>query len=104
MVGVACLVLCLEQHASREAIGGEPTEFPQAARERFEQGRELQKKGRLKEAVSAYDAAIQLGMQAYPRVHLYRADAARQLQEFDSAIDQYTRFIDRFSLEDSCRY
>jgi tetratricopeptide (TPR) repeat protein len=104
MLGVACLALCLELAAGREVIGGEPTEFPQAARERYEQGRDLQKKGQLREAISAYDAAIRLGMQAYPRVHLYRADAARQLKQFDSAIAQYTQFIDRFSLEDSCRY
>ena len=104
MLGVACLALCLELLAGREALPGEPTAFPRAARERYEQGRALQKKGQLQEAVSAYDAAIRLGMQAYPRVHLYRADAARQLQEFDSAIAQYTQFIDRFGLEDSCRY
>jgi tetratricopeptide (TPR) repeat protein len=104
MLGIAYLALCLELLTGREALPGEPTGFPQAARERYEQGRNLQKKGQLKEAVSAYDAAIRLGMQAYPRVHLYRADAARQLKEFDSAIAQYTQVIDRFGLEDSCRY
>ena len=104
MLGVVCLALSLELLAGREALPGEPTEFPQAARERYEQGRDLQNKGQLKEAVRAYDAAIQLGMQAYPRVHLYRADAVRQLKEFDSAIAHYTEFIDRFGLEDSCRY
>ena len=103
MLGVACLALCLELLACREALPGEPTEFPQAARERYEQGRDLQMKGLLKEAVSAYDAAIRLGMQANPRVHLYRADAARQLKDFDIAIAEYTQFIDRFGLEDSCR-
>jgi tetratricopeptide (TPR) repeat protein len=103
MLRVACLALCLQLLVGREAGASEPTEFPQAARKRYEQGRDLQKKGMLKEAVSAYDDAIKLGMQAYPRVHLYRADAVRQLKEFDSAIAQYTQFIDRFGLEDSCR-
>jgi tetratricopeptide (TPR) repeat protein len=104
LIRVVWLALCLELLAGPAAHAGEPTEFPRAARDWYERGRTLQRKGQLKEAISAYDTAIQLGMQAYPRVHLYRADASRQLKAFDSAIAQYTQFIDDFGLEESCRY
>jgi tetratricopeptide (TPR) repeat protein len=104
MLWVVWLALVLELFAGRNARSEEPTEFPPAARERYEQGRALQKNGQFQEAVSAYDAAIQLGMRDYPRVHLYRAEAYRQLQAFDTAIAQFTKFIDNFGLEESCRY
>ncbi|HEY1860226.1 MAG TPA: tetratricopeptide repeat protein [Gemmataceae bacterium] len=82
----------------------EPTEIPPEARSRFDQARDLQKKGQLKEAISSYDKAIQSGMQAYPRAHLYRADSLRDLKDYDKAIAQYTQFIKDFGLENSCRY
>jgi tetratricopeptide (TPR) repeat protein len=82
----------------------EPTTIPAAARDRFDVARDLQKKGQLKEAVNAYDKAIQSGMQAYPRAHLYRADTIRALKDYDEAIVQYTKFIEDFGLEQSCRY
>jgi tetratricopeptide (TPR) repeat protein len=85
-------------------LRAEPADFPKEARERFDQGRALQKKGQLREAVMAYDEAIQLGMKDYPRVHLYRADAVRDLKDYDESIAQYTNFIDRFGVEGSCRY
>src|SRR4051812_33208972 len=53
----------------------ERTEFPQEARQRYDQGRDLQKQGQLKEAIRAYEEAIQLGMGAFPRVHLQRANS-----------------------------
>jgi tetratricopeptide (TPR) repeat protein len=82
----------------------EPTTFPPEARDRFNTARDLQKKGQLKDAISAYDKAIQSGMQSYPRAHLYRAEAIRALKEYDEAIAQYTKFIETFGLEESCRY
>jgi tetratricopeptide (TPR) repeat protein len=82
----------------------EPATVPPEARDRFNQARDLQKKGQLKEAISAYEKAIQSGMQLYPRAHLYRADSFRDLKDYDKAIAQYTKFIEDFGLEQSCRY
>ena len=84
--------------------GEEPTEFPAEARQRYEQGRENQKKGQLTEAVSAFEEAIKLGMDAFPRVHLQRASSNLDLKKYDTAILQYTKFIEEFGLEKSCRY
>jgi tetratricopeptide (TPR) repeat protein len=81
----------------------EPSAFPQQAKDRYEQGRALQIKGQLKEAIDAYDAAIDMGMQAYPRVHLYRAKSNLDLKEYDTAIGQFSKFIEEFGLEKSCR-
>src|SRR5262245_15140090 len=77
---------------------GAPSGFPAAARERYEQGRELEKKGRFEEAVRAYEEAIRLGMSDFPRAHLYRARANLDLRKYDVAITQYTKFIDEFGL------
>jgi tetratricopeptide (TPR) repeat protein len=77
---------------------------PPQARARYEQGRELEKKGQYEEAVRAYEEAIRLGMQDFPRAHLYRARANLDLKKYDDAIAQYTKFLDEFGLEKSCRY
>jgi tetratricopeptide (TPR) repeat protein len=82
----------------------ERTDFPAAARERYEQGKDLQKRGQLDDALRAFDEAIQLGMEAFPRVHLSRAGSNLELKKYDAAIAQYTQFIERFGLEESCRY
>jgi tetratricopeptide (TPR) repeat protein len=82
----------------------ERTNFPPEARQRYEQALELQKKGQLKEAINAYEEAIKLGMKDYPRAHLYKAGSFLNLKQYDTAIAQYTKFLERFSLEDSCRY
>jgi tetratricopeptide (TPR) repeat protein len=82
----------------------ERTEFSQEARNRFDKGRDLQQKGQLQEAIKAYQDAIGLGMQAFPRAHLYQADASLQMKQYDEAIAGYTQFLEKFSLEDSCRY
>jgi tetratricopeptide (TPR) repeat protein len=85
--------------------GAEPeVPVPQAARDRYDQGQELEKQGRTAEAVSAYQEAIRLGMERYPRVHLKEAGGYLKLQDYDAAIARYTRFIENFGLEDSCRY
>jgi tetratricopeptide (TPR) repeat protein len=82
----------------------ERTEFPLEARQRYELGREFQKKGQLDEALRAFEEAIQLGLGGFPRVHLQRANSNLNLQKYDLAIAQYTRFIEDFGLEESCRY
>ena len=82
----------------------EPTSFPAQARQRYEQGRELEKKGQYEDAIRAYEDAIRLGMQDFPRAHLYRARANLDLKKYDDAIAQYTKFINEFGLEKSCRY
>jgi tetratricopeptide (TPR) repeat protein len=87
------------------AAGAEPqVPIPQPARDRYDEGQALEKQGRLREALSAYQEAIGLGMQLFPRAHLKEAKAYLELREFDSAIARYTKFIDGFGLEDSCRY
>jgi tetratricopeptide (TPR) repeat protein len=86
------------------SVHAEPADFPQGARNLFEKGQDLQKKGQHEEAIQAYDEAIRLGMKAYPRVHLYRANSFLDLKKYKTAIAQYTRFLKEFSLEDACRY
>ena len=78
--------------------------IPPAARDRYEQGQELERKGQIKEALAAYQEAIQLGMQLFPRAHLKEAKAYLELKDYDAAVARYTKFIDGFGLEDSCRY
>jgi tetratricopeptide (TPR) repeat protein len=90
---------------SGAAGGAEPTvPIPGPARDRYDRGQELEKQGKIKEALAAYQEAIQLGMQLYPRAHLKEARAQLELKDFDAALASYTKFIDRFGLEDSCRY
>jgi tetratricopeptide (TPR) repeat protein len=98
---VTCVGLGLGRGMARAE---EPTEFPPEARKRFEQGKALQKQGRLDAAIRAYEEAMQLGMEAFPRVHLQRAASNLELKKYDTAIAQYTKFIDQFGLEESCRY
>ncbi len=102
-------ILCIALVGALLAAGprlaaGEKTDFPAKARERFDQGRRLQQKGQLDEAIAAYEEAIRLGMKNFPRVHLYRANSNLDLKKYDTAIAQYTQFLKDFSLEDSCRY
>jgi tetratricopeptide (TPR) repeat protein len=79
-------------------------DFPAEARQRYDQGRDLQKKGQLNEAIGAFEEAIKLGMDAFPRVHLQRAGTNLEMKKYDTAIRQYTKFIEEFGLEKSCRY
>ncbi len=73
-------------------------------RTRYKQGKELQKKGQLDAAIRAFEEAIDLGMQAFPRVHLSRAGASLDLKRYDAAVAQYTQFIEQFGLDKSCRH
>ncbi len=86
------------------AVPAEPTEFPAAAKEKFEKGQDLQKKGQFLDAIKAYDEAIRLGMKDHPRPHLYQANSYLDLKKYNEAIAKYTQFLKDFSLEESCRY
>jgi tetratricopeptide (TPR) repeat protein len=90
--------------ASGVALAGERTDFPPEARQRYEQGQDLRKKGQLDEAVRAFEEAIQLGMDAFPRAHLQQANSNLDLKKYDTAIAQYTKFLEKFGVEDSCRH
>ena len=83
----------------------EPTgPIPKAARDRYNKAQELEKQGKTQEAIAAYQDAIRLGMQTYPRAHLKEANGYLGLQDYDAAIAKYSKFIENFGLEDSCRY
>ena len=87
-----------------QAAHAEPTTpLPRPARDRYAEGQDLERRGKLKEAIAAYEEAIRLGMQLFPRVHLKEAGAYLGLKDYDAAIARYTKFIDGFGLEDSCR-
>ena len=91
--------------AGRQAARAEPTApIPPKAQERYDAGQRLEKQGKVKEAIAAYEEAIGLGMQLFPRVHLKEAGAYLGLKDYDAAVAKYTKFIDGFGLEDSCRY
>ena len=99
-LGVICVNLCV---GSSNALSEERTGFPAAARQHYEQGQALQNKGQFNEAISAYEEASKLGMDGFPRVHLHRAGSNLDLKKYDTAILQYTKFIEKFGLEESCR-
>jgi tetratricopeptide (TPR) repeat protein len=90
--------------AWQSALRAEPTTFPQAARDRYEQGKELQKQGKNEEALKAFEDAKRLGMAEFPRVYLGSAESHAALGAHDKAIAQYNRIIDDFGVEDSCRH
>jgi outer membrane protein assembly factor BamD (BamD/ComL family) len=101
----ALLVLAVQfGMGSPFASAQEKTDFPADARASYEKGKTFQKNGQLDDAIRAYEEAIKLGMDAFPRVHLQRANSNLNLKKYETAIVQYARFIDQFGLEKSCRY
>jgi tetratricopeptide (TPR) repeat protein len=98
------LTLAVTTASSRVARAEPTAPIPQAAKDRYARGHELEREGKLKEAVAAYQEAIRLGMQLFPRAYLKEAGGYLGLKDYDSAIAKYTKFIDEFGLEDSCRY
>jgi tetratricopeptide (TPR) repeat protein len=90
--------------ASSSGLAEPQVSVPQPARDRYDQGQALEKQGKVQEALTAYQEAIGLGMQLYPRAHLKEARAYLELKDYDAAVARFTKFIDRFGLEDSCRY
>ena len=86
------------------AAVAEPTDpIPQVARDRFAEGQDLEKQGKTKEAIAAYEQAIGLGMRQYPRVYLREAAAYARLGDYDAAAAKYGVVIDELGLEGSCR-
>jgi tetratricopeptide (TPR) repeat protein len=100
-----CLLLALAcLFSSETGVRAEPKTFPQAARDRYEQGKALQKQGRDEEALKAFYEAQRLGMEDYPRLYLSKAISEERLGARLAAIDAYSKIIDGFGLEESCRY
>jgi len=95
---LSLLVLCAP------GVAAEPSSYPAEARERFEQGKALHKQGQLKEALAAFEDAARLGMANYPRLYIAKARVQQELRDHDAAVAQYSKIIDGFGLEDSCRY
>lgn len=104
-LSTALLVLAVEFSIGWTfASAQEKTDFPADARASYEKGNGLQKNGKLDDAIRAYEEAIKLGMEAFPRVHLQRATSNLDLKKYEIAVAQYTKFIEQFGLEKSCRY
>src|SRR5216683_7618937 len=78
----------------------QPFTFPQEARDRFDQARDLQLKGDFQEAIKAFEDAKKLGMESYPRAHLYQANSYLSMKDYDAAIARYTKFIVAFGIEE----
>jgi hypothetical protein len=55
------------------------------------------------ESRSAAEEARRLGIKDVPRVHLNRGKDSARRQKYDAAINQYTRVIEQFGLEEACR-
>jgi len=101
---LAALALVVPLAAWRPARAEPEVAIPQPARDRYAEGQELERQGKVREAVAAYQEAIRLGMQRFPRAYLKEAGGYLGLGEYDAAVARYTRVIDEFGLEDSCRY
>ncbi len=100
---IALLACFASLHTGGVVSAQERTDFPAEARQRYDKGVELRQKGQLDDAIRAFDEAIKLGMQEFPRVHLNRAGSNLDLKKYDVAIADYTAFIEQFGLEKSCR-
>jgi outer membrane protein assembly factor BamD (BamD/ComL family) len=82
----------------------ERTDFPQSAREEFQRGQDLLKKGRFRDALQAFDAAVLQGMNDFPQVQLGRARSFIGLKDYNAAIARYTAFIGEFGAGGACRH
>ncbi len=90
--------------AGRQAVRAEPTDpIPEVARDRYAEAQELEKQGKFQEAVAAYEQAVRLGMQTYPRVYLREAAVYARLGDDEAAAARYSVVIDVLGLEGSCR-
>jgi tetratricopeptide (TPR) repeat protein len=108
---VVSLVFCGGGH------GQTSSEPPLQAEKRFDEGKQLmqaaeklQQAGKEAEAIQrfedagkAFDEAIQLGSKDH-HAYLYRARCTLAAKKYDVAIEQFTRFIEDFGVEKSCRY
>jgi tetratricopeptide (TPR) repeat protein len=90
--------------AGRLAARAEPVDpIPEVARDRYAEAQDLEKQGKIKEAVAAYEQAVRLGMQTYPRVYLREAAAYARLGDYEAAAARYSVVLDVLGLEGSCR-
>jgi tetratricopeptide (TPR) repeat protein len=90
--------------AGGRAAAAEPTgSIPEVARDRYAEAQSFEKEGKLKEAAAAYEQAVQLGMQQYPRVYLREAAVYERLGDYEAAAAKYSVVIDTLGLEGSCR-
>jgi len=103
VVGVALLSLAAGLPPGARAAETADS-YPAEARAQYERGVKLQKQGQYREAVEAYEAAVRLGMKDFPRANLYAAGSLLGLKEYAAAVARYTKFLQEFSLEESCRY
>jgi tetratricopeptide (TPR) repeat protein len=76
--------------------------YPQTARDRYVKGEELRLQGKYREALKAFEEAIELGLGTYARVYLRQADCHQHLAEYTRVVAAYTRVIEDFGLERSC--
>ena len=106
MFGYRILPLVAISLGLQASVGqaGERTDYPRDARDRYERAQELLKKGQFREAMEAFEKAIGLGMQDFPRARLGSARSALGLKDYDAGIARYSKFIERFGLEESCRH
>ena len=103
ILGLIVLSLCLPL-VGRQAAQAEPTDpVPEVARDRYAEAQNLEKQGKVKEAIAAYEQAIGLGMREYPRVYLKEAAACARLGDYETAAAKYSVVIDVLGLEGSCR-
>jgi tetratricopeptide (TPR) repeat protein len=105
ILGLSLFALSLGIVSARPAAGSEPSApIPPPARDRYDAGQDLQSQGKLKEAVAAYEEAVRLGMEWFPRLYLKEGAAFTELKDYDAAVARYTKLIDQIGLENSCRY
>ncbi len=76
--------------------------YPQAARDRYVQAEEMRAKAQYKEALTAFDEAVHLGLEGYARVYLNRAECHRQMRDHAKVVAEYTRLIEDLGIERSC--
>lgn len=86
------------------ASAGERSDYPAPARAHYDRGQKLLQEGRYPQAIDAFEEAMRQGMTDFPRAHLGLARSTLALKKYDSAIERYTRFIQQFGLEKSCRH
>jgi tetratricopeptide (TPR) repeat protein len=96
------LLVCLETQAG--AAEKAYLSYPQAARDKYQEGERLREQGQHLQAIAAYEEAVRLGLTDYPRVHLRLAECHRLNKNYPQSIVLNTRFLEDFGLERSCLF
>jgi hypothetical protein len=76
---------------------------PPATKGRTPPAPDASPKDQAAEAKRLAEEAKRLGLKDIPRVHLYRATTSAQQKEYEKAIAQFTKVIEKIGLENSCR-